>query len=96
MSSETTKHFRNKCHELFVNFPVMITVKSLLKCRSVQYNISFLYINYCHGLWRTTVTLFTLAIKICLKTCLPRVNLRQITLLRGYIHPNKQHIVFIP
>ena len=32
MSSETTKHFRYKCHELFVNFPVMITVKSFLKC----------------------------------------------------------------
>ena len=30
MSSETTKHFRYKCHELFVNLPVMITVKSFL------------------------------------------------------------------
>ena len=47
-------------------------------------------INHCHGLWRIRVTLFTLAIKICLKTCLPRVNLRQKTLLRGYIHPNEQ------
>ena len=26
-------------------------------------------------------------------TCLPRVNLRQITLQGGYIHPNKQPIV---
>ena len=31
---------------------------------------------------------FALAIKTSLRTCLPRVNLRQITLLRGYIHPN--------
>ena len=52
-------------------------------------------INHCHGIWRTTVTWFTLAIKICLKTCLPRVNLQQITLLRGYIHPNEQPVVFI-
>jgi len=93
MCSETTKHFRYKCHEPFVKFPVMITVKSFLKCRSMQYNIAF-FINHCHGLWRTTVTWFTLAIKICLKTCLPRVNLRQITLLRGYIHPTEQPVVF--
>ena len=33
-SSEATKHFRYKCHELFVNSPVMITVKSVLKCLS--------------------------------------------------------------
>ena len=26
--------------------------------------------------------------------CLPRVNLRQITLLRGYIHQNEQPVVF--
>ena len=26
MSSETTKHFRYKCHGLFVNSPMMITV----------------------------------------------------------------------
>ena len=44
----------------------------------------------------TTVTRFTLAIKICLKTCLFRVILRQITLLGGYIHPNEQPVVFIP
>ena len=36
------------------------------------------------------------AIKICLKTCLPRVNLRHIILLRGYVHPNKQPVVFLP
>ena len=36
MFSETTKQFRYKCHELFGNFPVMITVKSFLKCRSMQ------------------------------------------------------------
>ena len=34
--------------------------------------------------------------QICLKTCLPRVNLRQITLLRGYIHANEQPVIFIP
>jgi len=39
---------------------------------------------------------FTLAIKVCLETCLPRVNLRQRTLLTGYIHPNEQPVVFIP
>ena len=38
----------------------------------------------------------TLAIKICLKTSLPGVNLRQITSLRGYIHPNEQPVVFMP
>ena len=54
------------------------------------------FINHCHGLWRTTVTCSTLAIKICLNTCLPRVNLRQITLLRDYLHPSEQHVVFIP
>ena len=32
MCSETTKYFWYKCHELFVNSPVMITVKSCLKC----------------------------------------------------------------
>ena len=42
------------------------------------------------------VTRFTLTIKTSLNTCLPRVNLRQITLLRGYIHPNEQAVVFIP
>ena len=30
------------------------------------------------------------------KITLPRVNLRQITLLRGYIHPNEQPVTFIP
>ena len=35
-------------------------------------------------------------IKICFETCLPRVNLRQITLLTDYIHPNEQPVVFIP
>ena len=54
------------------------------------------FINHCHGLWRTTVTLFTLAIKICFKTCLHRVNLRQITTQRGCIHPNEQPVVLMP
>ena len=27
---------------------------------------------------------------------LPRVNLRQILLLRGYIHPDEQPVVFMP
>ena len=67
----------------------MITMKTCNK-------ILRFFINHCHGLWRTAVTYFTLAIKICLKTCLPRVNLRQITLLRGYMHPNEQPVVFIP
>ena len=56
MSSQTTKHFRYKCHGLFVNSPVMITVKSFLKCCLMQQNITFFFINNCHGLWRTTVT----------------------------------------
>ena len=54
---------------------------------------SYVCLNHCHGLWRTAVTWFTLAIKTCLKTCLPRVNLRQITLLRDYTHPKEQTIV---
>ena len=36
MCSETTKHFWYKCHGLFGNSPVMIIVKSCLKCRSIQ------------------------------------------------------------
>ena len=62
--------------------------------KAIKYYVFF--INHYHGLWRTTVTWFTLALKTCLKTCLPRVNLRQITLLRGYIHPNEQPVIFIP
>ena len=38
---------------------------------------------------------FTFAVKTCRKTCLPRVNLRQINLLRCYLHPNEQPVVFI-
>ena len=34
--SDTIKDFRYKCHGLFVNSPVMISVKSFLKCRSIQ------------------------------------------------------------
>ena len=30
------------------------------------------------------------------QNCLSLVNLRQITLLRGYIHPNEQPVVFMP
>ena len=33
---------------------------------------------------------------INLNPYLPRVNLRQITLLGGYTHPNEQPVVFIP
>ena len=36
---------------------------------------------HCHGFWRTADTWFALAVETCLKTCLPHVNLRQITLL---------------
>ena len=36
-----------------------------------------------HGVWVTEASL-------------PRVNLRQITLLTGYIDPNEQPVVFIP
>ena len=55
---------------------------------AITFNV-FFFINHCHG--------FTFAIKICcLKTCLSGVNLRQITLLIGYIHPNGQPVVFIP
>ena len=46
MSSETIKHFRYKFHKLFVNFPVMIIVKSFLKCRSMQYNITVTVTDY--------------------------------------------------
>ncbi|KAK2186708.1 hypothetical protein NP493_193g02037 [Ridgeia piscesae] len=55
MCTETTKVFWYKCHGLFVNSPVMITVKSCLKCR---FNTIIFYVclNHCHGLWRITVT----------------------------------------
>ena len=61
----------------------------------MSFNIITYYIglNHCHGLRRTTVTL---AIKTCLKNGLPRDALRQITLLRSYIHLNEQPVVFIP
>ena len=42
------------------------------------------------------VTWFAFDIKTCLKTCLRRGNLRQITLLKGYVGPNEQPVVFIP
>ena len=32
------------------------------------------------------------AIETCFKSCLPRVHLWQITLLKGYTHPNEQHV----
>ena len=43
ISSETTKHFRYKCHELFVKSPVMITVKSFVNCRSMEKILRFVY-----------------------------------------------------
>ena len=54
------------------------------------------YLSHCHGLRRNTVTWFTLAIKTCLKTVLPRDTLLQITLLRGYIQLNEQPVVSMP
>ena len=45
--------------------------------------IYYFFINHCHGL-------------CSLVTCFPRVNLQQITLIRGYIRPNEQPVVFIP
>ena len=36
MCSETTKHFWYKCHWLFVNSPMMTTVNSCLKYRSIH------------------------------------------------------------
>ena len=39
----------------------------------------YVYLNHCHGLWGT--------INTCLKTCLSRVNVRQITFLKDYIRP---------
>ena len=39
--------------------------------------------------------IFSLSIKTCPKTCLPRVHLRQITLLKGYIRPKEQPVVFM-
>ena len=52
-------------------------------------SLSPIMAHYCH-------VIYTLALKVWLKTCLPRVNLRQITLLRGYIHPNDQPLVLMP
>ena len=89
-----TKQFGYKSHGLYVNSPDMITVVLLnMSLNIIKY---YVCLNNFHGLWRTTVTLFTLAIETCLKTCLPRVNLRQITLLRSCIHLNEQPVIFIP
>ena len=52
----------------------------------------YVCINHRHGLGRT-MSIVTFAVKTCLKTCLPRVNLLQISL---YIYPNEQPIIFIP
>ena len=49
----------------------------------------YICLSHCQGLRRITVTSFTLAIKTCLKTCLPSDALRQIT-------ADEQPVVFIP
>ena len=54
----------------------------------------YVCLNHYHRLWRTIITLFTLTLKPCLKIGFTRVNL-QITLLRGYIHPNEQPVVLM-
>ena len=51
-------------------------------------SLSRIMAHYCHVIYG--------CYQIFLKTCLPRVNLRQITLLIGYIHPNEQPVIFIP
>ena len=56
--------------------PVVIIVKSCFKFRSIR-----LFKNHCHGLWRTAVTWFALAIKTSLKTCLPQAH---VSLLQIY------------
>ena len=75
-------------HGLFVNSPVVIIVTScwmfFILFNTLKY---YVCLNHCHGLWRTAVTWFALALKTCLETCLSHVNLRQITLLKGYISP---------
>ena len=63
--------------------------------------MSFKYLKYCVCLKSLSQIMAhystcVLAIKTCFKTCLPGVNMLQITLLRGYIHPNEQFIAFIP
>ena len=64
-----------------------------MSLNTLQY---YVCLNLCHGLWRITVSSVVLAIKTCFKTGLPRVNLLQITLLRGYVQSNEQPVVFIP
>jgi len=75
-----TKHLWYKYHRLFINCPVVITMKS-------WFNILKYYVclNHCNGLRCTAVTWFALVVKTFLKTSLSRVNLRQISLLKGHI-----------
>ena len=47
-----------------------------ITCYVSYISLSRIMAHYCHVIYAFT--------------CLPRVNMRQITLLRGYIHPNEQ------
>ncbi|KAK2144416.1 hypothetical protein NP493_4236g00001 [Ridgeia piscesae] len=42
MCSKTTKHFRYKCHVLFVNFPFL-----KMSFNAIKY---YAFLNHCHGL----------------------------------------------
>ena len=73
-----------QCYGLFVRLSCGDYCEELLK-------IPFSTLKY-----HAAVTWFAFDIKTCLKTCLRRGNLRQITLLKGYVGPNEQPVVFIP
>ena len=84
-----------KCHGLFDNSPVMITVKSWLKY-FVQYNkilhlfklLSRIMAHYSHVIYACYQNMLQNLFSSC--------NTPQINLLSGYIHPKEQPAVFIP
>ena len=68
MFSETTKHFRYKCHGLFVNSPCDYCEEFLkMSFNAIKYyvfykSLSRIMAHYCHVIYG--------CYKICLKTCL--------------------------
>ena len=95
MSSETTKDFRYKCHGLFVYSRDDYCEEFLkISFNAIKYygffyqSLSRIMAHYSHVICAYNQNMP--------QNCLSRVNLQQITSLRGYIHPNEQAVLFMP
>ena len=64
-------------------------MNSAIECATTLFTITCITI-------RPLIEKLKYTIKTYFKTCLPRVNLRQLNLLICYIHLNEQTLVFIP